>query len=144
MGAMVAARCCWPAPDFGELIDMNDEAIAHDAAIHDVLDSPWVGSGLIGAVALISRLTDSNGASCTHMQTSAFGPLKSQLRSIPRRTVFVSNIPKAGAHDRQLSGGPTQLQAEVVRGIRQCAQSGSTALIYQRSKADIRRIWLEC
>jgi hypothetical protein len=27
------------------------------------------------------------------MQTPAFGPLKSQLQSIPRRTVFVSNRP---------------------------------------------------
>jgi hypothetical protein len=34
-----------------------------------------------------------------------------------------SSRPKAGAHDRQLSGGPTQLQTEVVRGIRQRAQS---------------------
>jgi hypothetical protein len=33
-----------------------------------------------------------------HMQTPAFGPLKSQLQSIPRRTVFVSNRPLRGSN----------------------------------------------
>jgi hypothetical protein len=30
-------------------------------------------------------------ARCGHMQPTAFGPLKSQPQSIPRRTVFVNN-----------------------------------------------------
>jgi hypothetical protein len=41
---------------------MDDEAGANDSAIHDVLLRPWVGPGLIGSVALISRLTVCKGA----------------------------------------------------------------------------------
>ncbi len=44
-----------------------------------------------------------------------------------------SRRPIAGAHDRQLSGGPIQLQTEAVRGIRQRAQCRPAKVICRMS-----------
>ena len=46
----------------------------------------------------------------------------------------VCSRPKAGPHDRQLSGGSAQLQTEVVRGIRQRAHSRCSC----QGRADIQ------